>query len=88
MTKIRVLATATLLLLAIVAIVQVSSGSVELHVAVHSDKSDAKCPTACTREYLPVCGSNHKTYANKCLLKVAQCKDASITKLANGKCSE
>lgn len=47
-----------------------------------------RCPTYCTRERLPVCGSDGVTYPNKCLLKVAQCEDPTITKLHKGACKK
>lgn len=50
--------------------------------------SASECPDACTQEYNPVCGSNGKTYSNKCMLTIAQCDnpDANITLASEGEC--
>ena len=34
----------------------------------------------------PVCGSDEKTYNNKCLFENAKCKNSSLTILHEGKC--
>ena len=45
-----------------------------------------KCETACTREFFPICGSDGKTYNNKCLLKVATCLNPEVELKSHGPC--
>jgi hypothetical protein len=44
------------------------------------------CERVCTAKVSPVCGSNGKTYDNKCLLQKDTCKDPSIKFERRGKC--
>ena len=48
---------------------------------------DKNCPDLCTEQYEPVCGSNGKTYANKCKLESEACKSRVSLRLAyRGEC--
>lgn len=48
-----------------------------------------RCSAGCPKILLPVCGSDGKTYANSCLLKLAACQQhKSITIVRQGKCED
>jgi len=50
-----------------------------------TEKSES-CDTACPYDYDPVCGDDGKQYDNKCLFKVAKCKENSLNVAHNGEC--
>ena len=54
---------------------------------------ETECPTFCPADWAPVCGSNGKTYSNRCRLEVASCRstmqdDPAIQMVHEGVCQE
>lgn len=50
------------------------------------EEDDKSCLPLCPKHYMPVCGSDGKTYNNACFLKSANCKDKSIVLNHQGVC--
>lgn len=51
------------------------------------NSGSAACADVCPMIYKPVCGSGGKTYANDCILGIAQCKSGgAITQVSDGQC--
>merc|ERR1711921_64277 len=48
-----------------------------------------RCIIPCPRHYKPLCGSDGKTYANECSMRVAACeKNEAIVAVRIGKCPD
>ena len=52
-------------------------------------KPVCRCNLMCTDEFKAVCGSDGKTYSNKCLMDMEACKKrADISVIFNGRCQD
>ena len=50
-------------------------------VSIHLERSG--CPNFCTFQYDPVCGSDGKTYGNRCQLEAETCRNNNALKVAH-----
>jgi len=66
------------------------SGNKRREKKVASQKRPKGCSTICPANFDPVCGTDGKTYSNKCRLNVANCQDRqnTIRVANNGECGQ
>jgi coxsackievirus/adenovirus receptor len=58
-------------------------------VTTQNNTALCDCPTICTADWSPVCGSDNETYPNLCTMQVESCKTQQlITKASDGECSK
>ena len=51
------------------------------------DRAECSCKENCPRVDNPVCGSNYKTYRNKCLMELEACQSGTMIRArSNGRC--
>uniref|UniRef100_A0A0G4FUL8 Kazal-like domain-containing protein n=1 Tax=Chromera velia CCMP2878 TaxID=1169474 RepID=A0A0G4FUL8_9ALVE len=66
-----------------------SSTTTTTTTTTKEEEKPAACDIMCTREYMPVCGSDGKTHSNECVMGVAACeKKMEITVVSDGPCPE
>uniref|UniRef100_A0A8W8K153 Kazal-like domain-containing protein n=1 Tax=Magallana gigas TaxID=29159 RepID=A0A8W8K153_MAGGI len=60
-----------------------------LVTAAHCAPLETHCSPICPFIYLPICGSNGRTYSNECELNVENCLNKThITRLSQGSCPD
>nr|XP_053642977.1 uncharacterized protein LOC128696019 [Cherax quadricarinatus] len=51
-----------------------------------AESDSSECTFYCSSKIVPVCGSDGKSYSNSCRLRLASCKDPSISQAHDGVC--
>jgi len=65
------------------------AGEYNCKVLDEEETAADQCPKFCSREYVPVCGSDGKTYSNYCMMRFLSCEQGNPVSLkATGRCED